>query len=235
MRTQPGIHRFLCNPRSSGCRLQTVERSGRAAAFAVALQPRRHADPKGGGHGWPPFSDRASMASRKIPANHHVQTLALIGEDPFLWLLSFGSAKESDPHAAARGKADPRGSGTCVVASNRLPGVCRPFRSGFRLLSQSGHFLLMGPRESNQREGPSPTNQSGQWDSGSRFSESASCLHRKTAAIHGRRPTGLGSYAAEKQKQQISKHIFSALCFSKRRVKRKPQDACVHSSHSDCS
>ena len=29
--------------------------------------------------------------------------------------------------------------------------------------ARAGYFLLMGPRESNQREGPFPTNQSGKW------------------------------------------------------------------------
>ncbi|PBJ82125.1 hypothetical protein CMZ84_13370 [Lysobacteraceae bacterium NML93-0399] len=49
----------------------------------------RLADPEGAGHGWPAFSDRARMASRKIPERIN-RRVSFVGETFFFGSVSFG-------------------------------------------------------------------------------------------------------------------------------------------------
>ena len=62
------------------------------------------ADPKGAGHGWPAFSDRARMASRKIP-ERVTGRVSSVGKAVFFGSVSFGPAKEMNPLAARRVEA----------------------------------------------------------------------------------------------------------------------------------
>src|SRR5688500_11371724 len=66
----------------------------RSLAAAIGnRKPRR-----GGGHGWPPFSDRGRRPSPKI-ASPPTRLERLVGEGAFFWLLFFAPAKKSNSPA----------------------------------------------------------------------------------------------------------------------------------------
>ena len=62
-------------------------------AAATDRKPRR-----GGGHGWPPFSDRGRMPSPKIPRTPTFLERS-VEEGAFFWLLFFAPAKKSNSPA----------------------------------------------------------------------------------------------------------------------------------------
>ena len=63
------------------------------------------------------FSTEPGWRVGKFPRTTRCN-VSFVGEDPFLWLLSFGSAKESDPHAQRAEAFTPR-----EVVQAPLPGL----------------------------------------------------------------------------------------------------------------
>jgi hypothetical protein len=95
-----------------------------------------------------------------------------VGEGPFLWFVSFGPAKEMNSRDSAK-------AFDLDLFFSEV--------KGFRLKAS---YFLCWCKESNQRKHQS-TNRRHERRVAPAFSDSASCLDPKTAAIHGGRPPGV--------------------------------------------
>ena len=85
------------------------------------------------------------------------------------------------------GRASGRSVRSCCAAAR-----CRASTR----LPASGSLFFAGPKKSNQKKGPMPRRSSPRSEGVPGFSDSASCVGRKTPHIHVRRPSGLASARA---------------------------------------
>ncbi len=144
-----------------------------AVAVALAVPGTKrlapYADPKGAAHGWAAFSDRARMASRKIPAHAKPRAVDVSGRRFSLVPFLLGSTKRNELGRASGQKRlmllRPALDRFAVKSEHQNPTL--PLAS-----RRAGSFLLLAPRtqcerrrrprrceskKRNQRKGPAPT------------------------------------------------------------------------------
>ena len=148
-------------------------------------RPAYNADPEGAAHGWVAFSDRARMASRKIPAHSKPRAVDVSGRRFSLVPFLLGSTKRNE-----LGRASGRKRLTLLF-------VFRDTRKIKRFHSPRGervHFFCWPKRNGTKEKGQPRRSKSGQsFVPG--FFDSPSWLGRKTPHIHVRRPMGLRTCA----------------------------------------
>jgi hypothetical protein len=171
-------------------------RSGAVTALSLifsAIRASSSEHPEGGGHGWPPFSDRAmewrvrkcrrdQTQAREVRRGRSFSLVRFF--DSHLRCSPFGPALPFAPSAQWASKRN-----ELATARNGFDLVfCSPKTvKGFRLKAS---YFLCWCKESNQRKHQS-TKRLYERRVTTAFSDSASCLDPKTAAIHGGRPPGV--------------------------------------------